>query len=400
MNIHPQSQYRPGETETEGYYKVKFDQIYLSKPTMTEVDGSTSAMFPNEARLRDLVYSAPLYVDVTCAKYHRQKDEETVRKRIDNEEEVDDIVENTRSQEDKVFIGMVPIMLRSKFCVLNEKTDQELTELGECTYDQGGYFVINGSEKVIIAQERLNNNSVYCFEKKPPSKYSWVAELRSHVDQRATSTLYCQMYQKGDKNGPSMGNHIRSVIPYIRMDIPIVIIFRALGFVADREILSHICYNFNDAEMMERFRPSLEDASVIQNQDVALDFIGRRGSAQNAGKAGRIKYAKDILQKEMLPHVGVRLYNETKKAYFLGYVTHRLLLCSLGRAEEDDRDHFANKRLDMAGTLLASLFRTLFKKLCKDVQQILQRGVDKGAAPNLQVRFIFIFYSRRVSYFV
>ena len=104
------------------------------------------------------------------------------------------------------------------------------------------------------------------------------------------------------------------------------IIFRALGFVADRDILEHVCYDFKDKKMMEMLRPSLEEAFAIQDQNVALDYIGKRGPvAIGATKEKRIRYAKDVLQKEMLPHVGVNEFCETKKAYFFGYMIHRLL---------------------------------------------------------------------------
>ena len=96
----------------------------------------------------------------------------------------------------------------------------------------------------------------------------------------------------------------------------------------------------------------LEEAKVISSPQVALDFIGKRGSAENVGKAERVRYARDILQKEMLPHVGVEEHNETKKTFFLGYIVHRMLQCSLGREDEDDRDHYGNKRLDLGGPLL------------------------------------------------
>jgi len=115
-----------------------------------------------------------------------------------------------------------------------------------------------------------------------------------------------------------------------------------------------------------------------------LDYIGKRGSTIAVTKEKRIKYAKDILQKEMLPHVGVGELSETKKAYFFGYIIHRLLLCALGRRPEDDRDHYGNKRLDLAGPLLAGLFRTLFRKLTRDVRFYLQKCVDAGKDANLQ----------------
>lgn len=378
IRITPENQYSSldGNVNSDTIYQISFGQIYLSKPTMTEADGSTSVMFPHEARLRNLTYSAPLYVDVVCEKYMQQPNQPT---------NLDEMEPYEHVETPKEFIGMVPIMLRSQYCVLTHKTDKELTELNECVYDQGGYFIINGSEKVLIAQERMSNNHVYCFKKNSTSKYSWVCETRSHVEHgvRPTSTMYVQMYARSGGKSAISGHQIRSVIPYIRQDIPVVIIFRALGFVADREILEHICYDFSDVELMERFKPSLEEAFVIQEQEVALDFIGRRGSAINVSKSDRIRYAQDILQKEMLPHVGVEDHNETKKAYFLGYVVHKLLMCSLGRIGEDDRDHYGNKRLDLAGPLLGGLFRILFKKLTKDVKSYLQKCVDNGKDFNL-----------------
>ena len=111
---------------------------------------------------------------------------------------------------------------------------------------------------------------------------------------------------------------------------------------------------------------------------MALDFIGKRGSAVGVSRDKRIQYAREILQKELLPHVGVDEDCETKKAYYLGYIVHRLLLCALGRRSEDDRDHFGNKRMDLAGPLIAMLFRQLFRKLTKDVGKYCQRCVDSG----------------------
>uniref|UniRef100_A0A7S2F9I8 DNA-directed RNA polymerase subunit beta n=1 Tax=Octactis speculum TaxID=3111310 RepID=A0A7S2F9I8_9STRA len=280
----------------------------------------------------------------------------------------------------KEFIGKVPIMLRSTFCVLSEMDDKGLTEVGECQFDQGGYFIINGSEKVIVAQERMSNNHVYCFQKAPGHKFSWVVECRSHPEHgaRPTSTIYMQMYRKSLRTSAAgIGKQIRTTLPYIRQDVPVVVVFRALGFVADKEVVERIVYDFSDTEMMQQIKPSMDEASVVQDQTNALDFIGRRGSAINVGKAERVRYAKDILQKELLPHVGSDEACETKKAFFLGFIVHKLLMCSLERIGEDDRDHYGKKRLDLAGPLLAGLFRLLFRKLTKDVRKYLQRCLDE-----------------------
>lgn len=364
--------------DTKRVFEVQFGQVYLSKPTCVEKDGTVTNMFPHEARLRNLTYSAPLYVDLLQNQYEVPGSLNSGDPNADLGEPVE--TENHSHE----FLGYVPIMLRSLFCVLSNKSDAELSDLGECIYDQGGYFVINGSEKVIIAQERLSNNHVYAFQKKQPSKFSWVIETRSQVENstRPTSTLYLQMYHKVSKEAID-GNQIRCTLPYIRTDIPVVIIFRALGFVADRDIIEHVIYDLSDAEMMDLFRPSLEEAFVIQRQEVALDFIGRRGSAKDVTKDDRIRYAAGILQKEVLPHVGTEEYCETKKGFFLGYAVHKLLMCKLGRADEDDRDHFGKKRLDLAGPLLGGLFRVLFRKLTKDVRRHLQRCLDEGKRFNV-----------------
>lgn len=366
------------ESASKKVFEIQFGQVYLSKPTCVEKDGTVTNMFPHEARLRNLTYAAPLYVDVRMNEY-RVKEETNA---LDPNENLGDAV--TTEVAKKEFLGYVPIMLRSLFCVLSDKDDAALADLGECIYDQGGYFVINGSEKVIVAQERMCNNHVYAFRKKQPSKFSWVIETRSQVENstRPTSTLYIQMYQKGGR-GSIEGNQIRSTLPYIRTDIPVVVIFRALGYVADRDIIEHVVYDLTDGEMMDLFRPSLEESFVIQIQEVALDFIGRRGSARDVTKDERIQYARGILQKEMLPHVGVEQHCEAKKGFFLGYAVHKLLMCKLGRAEEDDRDHFGKKRLDLAGPLLGGLFRMLFRKLTKDVKRHLQRCLDEGKLFNI-----------------
>ncbi|KAL6072260.1 DNA-dependent RNA polymerase II [Balamuthia mandrillaris] len=368
--VNPEAQYKPGQVaQTQTSHIIHFGQIYLSKPTIEEADGSTLPLSPNEARLRNLTYAAPLYVDITRTTL-------TVAGDADDADQV-----QKREETIRTHIGKVPVMLRSQYCMLYGMSDKELTELGECPYDQGGYFVINGGEKVLIAQEKMSHNHVYVFKKAPPSKYAYVAEIRSCLEtgNRPTSTMYVKMLAKTGVKG-STGQTIKATIPYIRSDVPIIVVFRALNFVADRDILEHIVYDLNNnTDMMELLRPSLEEAFVIQDQNVALDYIGKRGTTVGATREKRIKYAKEILQKEMLPHVGINPFCETKKAYFFGYMIHRLLLAALGRRPLDDRDHYGNKRLDLAGPLLATLFRQLFKKLTKDVRIMLQKEVDRGS---------------------
>ena len=363
------------DSELPKKFEIEFGQVYLSKPTMTEADGSTQPMFPNEARLRNLTYAAPLYMDM------RKRTIELIENPATGEVEESEFEVEELS---KVFIGKVPIMLRSKFCVLHGLSEKDLIELGECPYDQGGYFIINGSEKVLIAQERMSTNQVYVFNKPQPNPIAYIAEIRSAQERgsRQVSTLLVKMLSKSSERGVA-GQYIRATLPYIKQDIPIVVVFRALGIVADRDILEHICYDFGDAQMLELLKPCIEEAFVIQEQSVALDYIGKRGMTVGSTREKRIKYARDILQKEMLPHVGVMDFVETKKAFFFGYMIHRLLLAALERCDLDDRDHYGKKRLDLGGPLLGFLFRILFRKLSRDVGKYLQKCIDTGREFNL-----------------
>lgn len=186
------------------------------------------------------------------------------------------------TQHSKMFIGKIPIMLRSTYCLLSGLTDRDLTELNECPLDPGGYFIINGSEKVLIAQEKMATNTVYVFSKKD-SKYSFTAEIRSCLEHssRPTSTMWVSMLAKGSQGGrkSAIGQRIVGSLPYIRQEIPIMIVFRALGFVADRDILEHIIYDFDDPEMMEMVRSYIYGYSTVflkENSELK-DILRRHG---------------------------------------------------------------------------------------------------------------------------
>lgn len=380
-------------------YEIKFKTILISEPRMTEGDGTTQRMLPQEARLRNLTYSSALYIkmerkvsvamekDIPLNELDDEQIEEMNRTgehprrlqwQIEDSNGADDDGKSESEQEKPFFIGKLPIMLKSKYCVLRDLEEDDLYAWNECPYDQGGYFIINGSEKVLIAQERSAANIVQVFKKPPPSPTPYIAEIRSALEKgsRLISSLTMKLYSKGDSQRGSFGQTIKTTLPYIKSDIPIVIVFRALGVVSDEDILDHICYDRNDTQMLEMLKPCIEEAFVIQDREVALDYIGKRGNAMGVPRDKRIKYARDIMQKELLPHISQVEGTETRKAFFLGYMVHKLLQCALGRREVDDRDHFGKKRLDLAGPLLAKLFRGLFKRLKGDLNNYTKRCID------------------------
>jgi DNA-directed RNA polymerase II subunit RPB2 len=379
IEIVPVKQYIPdmrggsiGSLDPSKYvYEFEFGQLSLHKPQVEEMDGSVSTLTPHHARLRSLTYSSALYVNVHQKVFtvDEKTQKRTLLKLVDYE---------------KVYLGHIPIMLKSEYCWLKSLPNNALVELGECVFDQGGYFLINGSEKVLVATERMANNFVYCFQKKQPSKYTWFAEIRSQAEgSQGVSGFTVKMLANLGERSASKGQIVVSM-PYINAEIPIGILFRALGCVSDKDIVERIVYDMNDTQMMALLRPSLEEASLIMSQELALDFIAKRGPTIGVSTEGRIQYARDLLVKELLPHVGTAPYCESRKAYFVGYMVHRLLLGCLGRIAEDDRDHFGKKRVDMACHLMAGSFGQLFRMTMKDTAKVLQRQIDNGKEFDLQ----------------
>ena len=333
FSLRPNAQHAPGERLAAAMedmeIAVKFGQVYLSKPTMTEADGETAILFPKDARLRNLTYAAPLYVDVTKT-VRRPKEQQRGGGGgggggSDGDEDDKDGqggeaaggLDVEVEEYPKVFMGEVPIMLRSDFCALSGLGSSDLSTLGECPLDQGGYFVVNGSEKVLIAQERMAHNHVYVF-RKPSPKYAFASECRSAPEgaTRALSACAVRMLSKGGVGGAGggVGAVLRAGLPYVKSDVPIMVVFRALGLTNDKEVLEHIVYDLGgDPEMLDALRPSIEEAFPVQSQETALDYIGKRAAAAGVARAERIAFARDILSRELLPHVGQGPAAETKK---------------------------------------------------------------------------------------
>lgn len=386
-------------------YTITFGKVGIAPPMFSEADNTHNKITPQECRLRNLTYSSPLFVHMRRkveiarerpvegyepeeegeqpgTEIYWEREDEPDMEEFERQEEDGSIVTDTREAVPQVYIGKVPIMLKSNCCSLKDRSDAELYAVNECPYDEGGYFVINGSEKVLIAQERSAANIVQVFKKRmSPTPY--VAEIRSAVERgsRLINAMQVKLYGKADN---AQGQVIKCTLPYVKSEIPIGIVFRALGVVSDEEIMTTICLDRNDTQMLEMLRPSIEDAAPIQDREVALSYIGARGSSLTV-KEKRVRNARDILQKELLPHISQSEGSETRKAFFLGYMVHRLLQVALGRRDEDDRDHFGKKRLDMAGPLMANLFRMLFAKLHKDIYKYLQRCVENDKPFEIQM---------------
>ena len=347
---------------------VTFQNFRVQRPQIHENTGAVKLMLPSEARLRMFTYGANMMVDMLI-KY-------TVRSGADLS------MEQVFHREMKnVHIGKLPIMLRSSLCLLSDWPDNDQT--GECPMDPGGYFVINGSEKTCLGQERAAENNIQCFDaRKANNRWSWTAEIKSVPDFKCISPKQLVLTVASKNNG--LGFPIYAHVPRIKQPVPLFVLFRALGLKSDKEIcelISPETETTSSTELRETLAASILDSGGAITEDEALDFLASHvaftcyNMAPGEVEARRKEFAASLLQTDLLPHC----QSLSEKTHLLAYMTNRLLRCSLEYDAPSDRDAYSNKRVDLCGTLLNNLFRNYFNKLVKDMQKQIRREVNNGS---------------------
>jgi len=274
-------------------------------------------------------------------------------------------------------------MLRSNVCVLTHYRHVPSTVSGECKMDPGGYFIINGSEKTCLGQERAAENIIYCFDiGKNNSKWNYIAEIKSVPDWKCISPKQISIMESKKNNGYGYGIYIQ--IPRLRQPIPICILFRALGVLSDKEICEKIVLDLDNADnvmFLDQIKASIVDANTYITEADALKYITTQvlytplNMDKETGQQKKHAFALEVLNNDLFPHC----YSKTQKIYFLGYMTLRLLKCSNKLIPCDDRDSYLNKRIDLTGALLNNLFRNYFNKLVKDMQKQIVREINNGS---------------------
>ena len=249
---------------------------------------------------------------------------------------------------EKIFLGKFPIMVQSDFCALHGMPRNARYNLGECKNDLGGYFIIDGKEKTIVSQEKFADNMLY-IKKVDDEKYLYSAELRS-VSENASKPVRTFSVKICTPSKKYTNKQIVVKIPNVRAPVPLFIVFRALGIISDKEIISYCLLDLEKYEsMVDLFIPSVHDGANIMTQQNALKYI----ALLTKGKG--ISHALEILTDYFLPHVGETNY--IAKAYALGDIVYRLLSVYNGTELPTDRDNFKYKRIELVGSLLYDLFR-------------------------------------------
>src|SRR3989344_1550328 len=331
----------PQEVES---FVIKLKKIWIEKPSIIEADGSKREVFPSEARLRALTYSAPIYLEVSAY--------------------VDDIQrENFVS-----MIGKLPIMLKSKYCHLCGLKREELITKGEDPDEAGGYFIINGNERVMITVEDLASNKIF-IEKKDvgPSKY--VAKLFSEMGSYRIPHTLEQM-----KDGLFYMTFTRfrrvTVVPYLK----------ALGMEKDQDIVKAICGN----KVYDSIFINLYDAAELKSEEDALEHLAKKiGVTQS--KEIKLEKAREQLDKYLLPHLGTTPKDRMVKAYNLCKMIKRFLQVSEEGLPLPDKDHYMNKRLKLSGDLLEDLMRNNLRSFVQDILYNFQRLVKRGKFQSIKI---------------
>ena len=350
--------------------EITFENFSIYRPQIYENNGSTKIMFPQEARLRNFSYSSAMTIDLNI-KY-------TVR----NGENYKNVL-NYQKKIKNVHIGKLPIMLKSDLCVLNQYKHLDHNETGECYMDPGGYFIINGSEKTCISQERAAENQIYCFNiEKNNNKWSWKAEMKCIPDWKCISPKQITMYIASRNNGYGKAMYLQ--IPRIKIPIPLFIIFRAFNIISDKEICELIMLNIDNEHMktmLLSLKASIIDANKYMTKEAAIKFIVNNviytpmNMDKETGSKKKFDFAMEVLSNDIFPHCKT----ETQKIYMLGYMTNMLLQTSFGWLQESDRDSYMNKRVDLTGPLLNNLLRNYFNKLVKDMRKQIIREINTGS---------------------
>jgi DNA-directed RNA polymerase II subunit RPB2 len=373
-------QYLPALSEEQGipmfkcYMDVEMHNLVISRPIINEKDGSTKAMTPMDARNRNLTYSGAMTIDIN------------IRTRV-FDEETKEYVHETK-QMNNIPLGYLPIMVGSRYCILS--TDSICKD--ECPFDLMGYFIVNGTEKVVIPQDRIAENKTCVFINNKDPSYSYIAEIRSVQENRfsvpKTTTL------KHSSKPTQFGHHIKVNIHHIKYDVPLFVLFRAFGVESDKEIMNYILYDVDDPDnedIAKELIGSIEEANTILYRRDALEYLVKYLNINGypreylGNMVKRKEILNNVLKHECLPHVGECLH---KKALYLGYMVNKLIKCYIGKLQLEERDSYINKRIDNPGVLVANLMRQYLGKVIKEFKGAIQKDFRSNMNHNIKFQNI------------
>ena len=338
--------------------RLSFENITYMKPRIQEATGRIKPMFPQDARTRNFTYASQMFSDI---RFVARTYKAPLFKEFDEEVKIFE----------GVSIGKIPVMLGSSLCIMKDFPLSK-EEIGECPHDPFGYFLIHGSERTILSQEKVADNQIMVFHTKKMTKYAYSAEMKSLHESFTTPPKKLEVRIMSKFNG--LGYPLSVCIPRFTEDIPLVVIFRALGIETDLEI-SKLVWGSENHPYVEKLAASFKECADIKvySQEDAVTYLTHKFQ-YGTTLEDKSAYARTLLDTEFLPHVkfGGEVISqktfEARKIILLSAVIRRLVLTEIGILEIDDRDSYPNKRIVSTGSLLTHLFRQLFQKVSKDIR--------------------------------
>lgn len=332
-------------------YKFEYTNIAIKPPLIDKE--SDELMFPSDARTRNMTYAVNVVATVTQIQEITDYATDEVRRSV------------IGHPEHEVVVATVPVMVRSKYCSLNIKKGYDKSE---CGYDPGGYFIINGSEKVVMALEKMAENYPLVFTKKDSSVITYNVQVNSRSQTNPSHAQILSIRMKRD--GTMM---LR--VPILK-EVPLFVVFRALGIEKEKNIIDYVVHDASDTKMANLAKQSLDDVvddfgEKILTREAAIDYLVNKMKVtrkytetdKDLKQRQKKKHLEDQLLNNFIPHIEGGL---SEKAYYLGFMTHRLLDTVLERRKKDDRDSYINKRIDLTGVLMAELFKQLYRKMMSE----------------------------------
>jgi DNA-directed RNA polymerase beta subunit len=334
-------------------------------------DNDNEIKFPSDARKNHLNYFATVIADI----YQFVEKVDTISG--------DKTIKTIGNIEKDIHVANIPIMVKSKYCSTNIKQDLK----NECKFDPGGYFIVNGAEKIVMSMEKMVDNKILVFSKKENTYENgliYIAQINSRRNDWSDNLQILTLKNKKD-GGLSVSTSSQLV------DIPIFVLMRALGVEEDQRMISYITYDLEDTKLLNMIRPSIinsvdENGNPIRTKEEAIEYLitklkrNKRISQtdENLAKIQKRMYLDKILRQDLLPHLGEDI---TKKILFIGLIANRLLNVMLGRNELDDRDALHNKRIEQPGILLGQLFRQNWKKQLNDIGKHFKKKNQSDDSP-------------------
>ncbi|HLD83575.1 MAG TPA: DNA-directed RNA polymerase subunit B [archaeon] len=329
------------ETPDLAEFKIRLGKVRIPKPNIKEADGAVRTVTPNECRIRNLTYAAPIFIEMIP------------------------VINGVEQEPQEVKIGDLPVMVKSGLCTTSQMSREDLITSGEDPDDPGGYFIINGTERAIVMMEEVLSN-------RPVVEKRGGAETARINSESAGFVQRHLIERKGGIVTLSFANMKK---------IPVVVLLRALGMETDKDIIESIS---TEPREMQEIYFNLYETNVKSVED-AKEYIGKKIKIPQ--KEYRDKRINDLMDKYLLPHLGQAKKDRLAKALYLTKVVGKVIRLGLNDVEDQDIDHYGNKRLRMVADFFEILFRSVLLGKYGLVSRIVysyQKLVKRGKMPSIQ----------------